>query len=82
MIQLVFKSNETIWYPDDVARIKKILNQRGYDAPDLDIHMAWKEYSDGLCAGWIVLPIDDFVVFDTVFSYLTELSDEATPSAA
>lgn len=76
MIRLQFKSEEEVWYPDDIARIKKILNDRGYDASDMDIQLAWEEYSDKLCASWLILPEKDADVFYSVFYCLEEAPNQ------
>jgi hypothetical protein len=56
----------SIDWPEDVARIKSVLEARGYTASDEDIVKAWESYSDSVCAGWLVLPSDDDEIFDAV----------------
>lgn len=53
-------------YIEDIIRIKKIFEERGYY---ISLNIAsdlWEEYSESLCAGWIYLPKND----DEVFSCL------------
>lgn len=48
------RPREPIRYPDDVAVLKKALNERGYDASDEDIAWAYSEWCEEWCCGdWI-----------------------------
>lgn len=43
----------TIRHPDDIARLRAILNAAGYDADDSAIQWAWSSYSQATwAAGW------------------------------
>lgn len=48
------RPREPIRYPDDVAVLRKALNERGYDASDEDIAWAYSEWCEEWCCGdWI-----------------------------
>ena len=47
------------WYPDDLDRFAAILAARGYRASMEDLGRAWEDYSDSMCAVWMVPPRDD-----------------------
>lgn len=73
MIRLKYKyDRHSLHYPQDVVRIVDIFADRGYIITYNDAARAWEEYSDGLCAGWLVLPDDDEEVFETVFNHFEE----------
>lgn len=38
----------------DVRRLQEALFVGGYDASASDVEWAWQEYSDGMCAGWMM----------------------------
>jgi hypothetical protein len=62
MIMLVRpkESGTGIRYPDDVAALRKILNDAGYDASDHDIQLAWELYSiDEYFASWLAPHVGD-----------------------
>lgn len=63
----------TIEFPEDVARFRGILNARGFDAEDIEIHRAWTAYSDGFAAYWLTLWKDDEAVFRFIRTFLTEV---------
>lgn len=68
---LKFRKTNTIEFPEDVNRIRVILNNRGYDAHPLDIQSAWEEYSeDRYCASWIILYPDDERIWNGIKGYL------------
>jgi len=51
---LRFVGNDPIRHPKDVARLRRILNDRGYDASDADIQQAYSSWSEAThCAGWL-----------------------------
>jgi len=60
---------DTLWQTDDVDRIIKICNERGYYISDTDARAAWVEYSDSWCACWMSLGDDDDVIFNNVREY-------------
>lgn len=46
-------------FPEDVARMRTCLNALGLQATDDDVVIAWRNYSDRVCACWLALPQDD-----------------------
>ena len=62
------QESRTIDWPEDAARIKAILEARGYTASDEDIARAWKSHSESLCATWLILPADDDDLFRLVLA--------------
>lgn len=46
-------------FADNVARMRRCLYAAGKQVEDDDIVYAWADYSDGLCAGWLMLPEKD-----------------------
>lgn len=72
MIRLKYiENNYSIDYPQDIVRIVDVFYSRGYIISYGDAAKAWEQYSDTLCAGWIMLPEEDETVFETIF-YLFE----------
>jgi hypothetical protein len=55
--QLVILSRSVeVNFPDDVRKIKKSMNEQGFDASDQDIQWAWERYSDECwAAGWVCI---------------------------
>lgn len=56
-------------WPEDVARIVKICADNGYSISDKEAQAAWEEFSDSVCAGWIILGDDDNVVLGVVLDF-------------
>jgi hypothetical protein len=52
----------------DVRRIHKVLASRGHWVTLDMCHQMWDNYSDSMCAGWIILPEDD----ETIYNILVE----------
>lgn len=72
--KLKFKKpyNDHYNYTDDINRIVKIFADRGYEITSEDAFRAWEEFSDSMCAGWLILGSDD-QVFDDAFYYFEEV---------
>ncbi len=66
------KYNHHYEYTKDISRIVEIFAQRGYEISHSDALRAWEEYSDSMCAGWLILGEDD-EVFQDVFHYFEEV---------
>jgi hypothetical protein len=64
--------NHHLEYTNDIDRIVKIFADRGYEISHTDACRAWEYYSDGMCAGWMILDEDDEVFMD-VFCYFEEV---------
>jgi hypothetical protein len=54
--------SDTFAYPDDVETIVKAFAQDGYDCTPEQAHWLWQEYSDSVCAGWMTVRNDGFIV--------------------
>lgn len=50
----------------DCERIVRVMKTAGFDISMRDAQRMWEEYSDGLCAGWIMLPESDEDIFLTL----------------
>ncbi len=46
-------------FANDVARMRHCLQSTGNHVTDDDLVYAWADYSDSLCAGWLMLPEAD-----------------------
>lgn len=57
-------------YPDDVARMVRVLAERGFEASMIDVEAAWSAHSDDYCATWLFLPTSDDELADTLRNYL------------
>ena len=73
------RPQSAIDWPEDIARIRKAMNELGFDASDHDIEAAYAEYSEEeLCCGWVVMDIwakDEYAARATM-RYLREPNDE------
>ena len=47
-------ADNDIRYPDDVDRIRKVLHEAGFDVSAGEAQRMWDEYSDSMCAGWMM----------------------------
>lgn len=63
---------------EDVARLRAILNARGYDAAPADIQAAWELHSDrDWAAGWMGFDhMPEYVVADALLGYLVPIDGE------
>jgi len=57
-------------YPEDVKRIKEILEEREYIVTLNECEKLWQKYSDSMEAGWMALSEDDDDVFDCISVYI------------
>jgi hypothetical protein len=64
--------NHHFEYTNDIDRIVKIYAERGYDISYADAVHAWEQFSETMCAGWMMLGEDDEVFHDT-FYYFEEV---------
>lgn len=73
MKTLTFRS-ETKGYafPEDLERMKGVLNERGYDASNEDLQRAWEAYSENYATGWMCLPKADEELFYALRLNLSE----------
>lgn len=55
-------------YPEDVQRMVGCLHALGMQANPLNVAWAWANYSDEMCASWLLLPLPD----DALVSILRE----------
>jgi hypothetical protein len=46
--------HETVDYPEEVRRFVAVAEHAGYRLTPQDAHAIWRQYSDGLCAGWLM----------------------------
>jgi hypothetical protein len=65
------KYNHHFEYTNDIDRIVKIFADHGYEISHTDAVLAWEQFSENMCAGWMNLGSDD-EVFGDVFYYFEE----------
>lgn len=46
-------------FPDDIARMKRVLNEAGYDASEQSLVWLWEDRGIALDDGWVRLPESD-----------------------
>lgn len=67
---------EELRFPDDVARLRRILNERGFDASDVLVERAYSQWSEDFwCAGWLILEDDDQALFEALMVFLAEVPE-------
>ena len=49
---------------EDLNRIRKVLNEHGFDMLLSDIYTLWSKYSDKASANWLILPQEDNKLYD------------------
>lgn len=54
----------------DVARMRRCLEKAGNQVEDDDTVYAWTNYSDTLCAGWLMLPEKDDALLAILLKHL------------
>jgi hypothetical protein len=64
--------NHHFEYTNDIDRIVKIFEDRGYEISATDAVRAWEMFSNDMSAGWMSLGDDD-EVFADAFSYFEEV---------
>lgn len=67
------RQDATSEYSYDVNRIVEIFAARDYEISPSDAFLAWEQFSDSMCAGWLHLDEDDEIVFNSVLNYFEEL---------
>jgi hypothetical protein len=60
--------NHHMEYRHDIQRIVEIFAKRGYEISESDAVITWEQFSDSMCAGWMILGTDD-EVFEGAFYY-------------
>jgi len=63
-------------YLDDIARIQRVVQEKGYDCYDDLAQRLWEVYSDSMSAGWLGLPDSDEELFECVSSYIVPIEVE------
>jgi hypothetical protein len=64
--------NHHMEYRLDIRRIVEIFASRGYEISESDAVVAWEQFSDSMCANWMILGTDD-EVFEDAFYYFEEV---------
>lgn len=76
MINLIFPLDDPLAdYDHDLQRMRRVLNEHGYDASRQDLYQAWLAYSESSAAGWMCLSDEDDYVVQTLMLYLVEPKD-------
>jgi hypothetical protein len=63
-------------YPIDVAHIVEAFRQFGLCLHTQDAELAWNEYSDSMCAGWMQLPRTQREIVEVCLNYLIDDNGE------
>jgi hypothetical protein len=71
-LKLKKRENYYFEFESDVKRIVRIFAERGYEISATDAENAWEQFSDSMCAGWMMLGEDD-EVFHDCFRYFEEV---------
>jgi hypothetical protein len=53
-------------YLADCQRIQRVLRAKGYEVSLHECEEMWESYSDGYCAGWMILPDTDQEIADAL----------------
>lgn len=59
-------------FPEDIARIIRILAERGHTLTPKQAADAWEAYSETYFAGWLVLPEKDEDVASLILLYVNQ----------
>lgn len=71
-MRLQLRLAETVEFPGDVARIKKVLAEKGYDATDHECALLWRLHSEKVCAAWLMFPLTDDSIFESVQEFIVD----------
>ena len=55
---------------NDIARMRHCLQTAGKGVDEDDLVYAWADYSNGLCAGWLMLPEQDDALLAILLKHL------------
>lgn len=72
MREVVKQHQPRLDFPDDCARIVRVLAARGFSLTPAMAAEAWEAYSETLCAGWMTLDDSDDTLVPKVLSGLRE----------
>jgi hypothetical protein len=61
---------EPVDYPEEVWRFVAVAQRAGYRLMSEDAHAIWRQYSDGLCAGWLTSEgLSDEQILETLLDH-------------
>jgi len=63
-------------YPDDVARIVRVMREAGHHLTPQEANEVWDVYSGGLWAGWLELPDSASDLEAVITDQLRKLKDD------
>lgn len=70
---ILSRPEATFRFFEDMELIRKVLNEKGYNASDADIEWAWKMHSEDFAAQWLfVHGKSDEEIFEAITDRLTE----------
>ena len=69
MKRIEIRMEELQCHYHDCCRIKEALNEEGYDLSLVEAYHLWREYSEKLCAGWIII-FNNSDVYDCVKEFI------------
>jgi hypothetical protein len=72
LTRLTFHANDEFYYLSDVDRIVSVFAERGYEVSRNDAKLAWRKYSDDVCASWLFLPPEDDTLFNCIRGYFDD----------
>ena len=59
-----------IQFADHVTRMRRCMQDIDKPVKDDDLVYAWADYSDGVCASWLMLPEEDSALLEILLKYL------------
>lgn len=63
-------------YPKDVTRIVRAFAAQGFHCSRLQARELWEQYSDSMCAGWLIVDsYDDVGIVQALRPYFVEVDD-------
>ena len=82
LVRLVYPRDESYAeWRDDLDRMRKVLNERGYDASDRDLYDCWVDHSDTYAASWLWIGNDDAYLFSVLARHLSPVSEPDASNA-
>ena len=79
-LNAAFNSAAHIRYPDDCQRIVEVAAGMCLVLSVAQAQVIWEDYSDSMCAGWLILPSDNWEIQSAIerFIYRNRVADNDT----
>ena len=75
MRAIELKFTEDYEYPEDVDQIVQSFKNAGLVCTRRQAYLMWESYSDGICAGWMILPSNDDAIIRSCEPYFRVVED-------